>query len=260
VAVKKSTEIPEAKIRQVLWMLKVGKTKKACCEHLGINYNTKKLQSILDEFAEQQEREANLKALAKAKVFTQDEKLQIAKDYVDGEAQSSIAKRFHISPQKVKSFLIELNVPIRGRGKNSVAKVEHIVQDLEVKFNKGDKVFIPKGSVFAIVDEVYDEEWVYKHRDPIRCRYVELHPLKDARLKFGDEYEGKEDIHYNVYWEYENEAPWKQFAIKNMINYVEEVLESTGREIYRLKVLGDNSRLITVNRHNIYPVMVSNGS
>ena len=41
-AVKK--EIPEAKIRQVIWMLKVGKTKKACCEHLGIAYNTKSMK------------------------------------------------------------------------------------------------------------------------------------------------------------------------------------------------------------------------
>ena len=29
-----STEIPEAKIRQAIWMLKVNKTKKAVCEHL----------------------------------------------------------------------------------------------------------------------------------------------------------------------------------------------------------------------------------
>ena len=49
-AVKK--EIPESKIRQVIWMLKAGKTKKACCEHLGIAYNTKRLDTIITEFKE----------------------------------------------------------------------------------------------------------------------------------------------------------------------------------------------------------------
>ena len=43
----KTPEITEAKIRQVLWMIKAGKTKKACCEHLGIAYNTKNLDTRL---------------------------------------------------------------------------------------------------------------------------------------------------------------------------------------------------------------------
>ena len=39
----KSTEIPEAKIRQAIWMIKSKKTKKSVCEHLSIAYNTKRL-------------------------------------------------------------------------------------------------------------------------------------------------------------------------------------------------------------------------
>jgi hypothetical protein len=58
---QKPTEISEAKIRQAIWMIKAKKTKKAVCEHLGIAYNTKRLDAIIQEFHDKQEREAELK-------------------------------------------------------------------------------------------------------------------------------------------------------------------------------------------------------
>ena len=57
----KPTDISEAKIRQAIWMIKAKKTKKAVCEHLGIAYNTKRLDAIIQEFHNKQEREAQLK-------------------------------------------------------------------------------------------------------------------------------------------------------------------------------------------------------
>ena len=45
----KSPTIPEAKIRQAIWMLKKGKSKKDCCLHLGISYNTKRLDTIIKD-------------------------------------------------------------------------------------------------------------------------------------------------------------------------------------------------------------------
>ena len=44
------TEIQESKIRQAIWMLKVNKTKKQVCEHLGIAYNTKRLDTLIQDF------------------------------------------------------------------------------------------------------------------------------------------------------------------------------------------------------------------
>ena len=43
----KAIGISEAKIRQAIWMLKAKKTKKQVCEHLGIAYNTKRLDNII---------------------------------------------------------------------------------------------------------------------------------------------------------------------------------------------------------------------
>ena len=70
----KATGISEAKIRQAIWMLKAKKTKKEVCEHLGIAYNTKRLDSIIEEFHNNIKREAELKKKARLKKFTIAEK------------------------------------------------------------------------------------------------------------------------------------------------------------------------------------------
>jgi len=256
---KKSTEISEAKIRQALWMLKKNKTKKVVCEHLGIAYNPKRLQTILDNFQVKIVREKELKRKARFKEFTNKEKEEIVKDYLEGGGITPIGALYYVSPQRIKKILIEMNVPLRGRGKKSAANVEHVVQDLDVRFKIGDKVFLPKTSQFAYVHEIFDEEWLEIYRHPIRRRYVELSPMKNAKKKYGESYEGKEDIHWNIYWEYENGSQWKEQAIKYRINQIESILEETGRETYRLYISGDNGHWVQQHRDNLYPV-VTNGN
>ena len=60
----------------------------------------------------------------------------MADDYLKGDGLSAIAQRNFISPQRVKKFLMELNVPLRSRGRKSSKKVEHVVQDLDIKILK----------------------------------------------------------------------------------------------------------------------------
>ena len=148
-AVKK--EIPESKIRQVIWMLKAGKTKKACCEHLGIAYNTKRLDTIITEFKEGLEREERLKKEIRSKPIDEATKKSIIGSYLKGESTSSIAESLYLTPQKIKQVLIEGNVPIRARSKRGEANVDHVIQDLDKKFVKGEKVFVAKNNSFAIV-------------------------------------------------------------------------------------------------------------
>ena len=154
----KLPSIPESKIRQAIWMLKKGKTKKVICEHMGISYSPKRLDSIIEDFHKRLERDKELKAKARFKKFSESEKKSMADDYLGGDGLTAIGQRNFISPQRVKKFLMELNVPLRGRGKKSEAKVDHIVQDLEVKFKVGDKVLIARNSQFAIVKEIFDED------------------------------------------------------------------------------------------------------
>jgi hypothetical protein len=249
-------EISEEKVRHVIWMLKRKKTKKECCEYLGISYSPKRLDTIIIEFRDKQERTKQLKANRAKTPFTDAEKRQIVKDYNEGESQSSIAKRLYSSPQKIKSILIEMNVPIRARSKHGEAKVEHITQDLDVQFNKKDKVFIPKQNSFGEIIQIYDEDWLEYYSQPERRRYVELHPMKDARKRFGEDFEGKEDVHWNIYWCYSNGEEWKEHAIKAKIKSVETTLETQGREDYLVWTTSDESHYMYSNREDLIPIKV----
>ena len=106
------------------------------------------LDAIIQDFHDKQTREAELKKKARRKIFSKAEKEGIAESYLSGETQSGIAKQFYVSPQRIKKILMEMNVPIRARGKNKAANVEHVVQDLEVKFKEGDKVFLAEQNSF----------------------------------------------------------------------------------------------------------------
>ena len=147
-----------------------------------------------------------------------------------------------------------MNIPIRARSKSGEAKVDHVVQDLDVIFKKEDRVFIPKINAFGKVKEVFDEDWIDYHRQPNRRRYVELHGLQEAKKKYGEEFEGREDVHWNIYWQYDNGTEWKESAIKYRIGQVESMIEETGREYYSIFVDGDYGHFRNEKRENLFPV------
>ena len=189
----KTIEIPEAKIRQAIWMLKTNKTKKSICEHLGVAYNTKRIDTIISEFRDKQARTKELNTKAQYKSLTLNEELSIISSYEEGEYMSAIAQKLYLSPQRIKKVLLTHGVPLRARKKRGAAKVDHIIQDLEMKFNIGDRVFVSNTSEFATIQDVFDEEWIQYHSETYRSRYVELSPLKEARKKFGEDFEGGGD-------------------------------------------------------------------
>jgi hypothetical protein len=245
-------EIPEAKIRQAIWMLKQKKTKKSVCEHLGIAYNTKRLDTIIQDFKDKEAREKRLKEKAKNTPLTEADKKSIIKDYLNGEAQSAIAKQFYISPQRVKKVLLENNVPIRSRKKNEPAKTEHIVQDLEIKFSTGEKVFFGELNSFATITEVFDEEYV-ERLSLGRQRYVETYKWT-PKSPHPDAVEG---IHYEIYWELEDGTRWLLNPFKAHISRVENLIIETGRETYNVWIEGDYAhRRSFVSRDKLFPVVM----
>ena len=252
----KANEITEAKIRQAIWMIKAKKTKKSICEHLGIAYNTKRLDAIIQDFHDKQAREAELKKKARRKIFSKAEKEGIAESYLSGETQSGIAKQFYVSPQRIKKILMEMNVPIRTRGKNKAANVEHVVQDLEVKFKEGDKVFLAEQNSFAQVREVYDEEWLERHENGYQ-KYVETYPFKPGRNGMAGKYsEPALGVHYEIYWMLEGEAlPTRKLnAFLHQREKVSKVIEETGRESYLIYKTDDQGGYRVVTRDKLFPV------
>lgn len=243
-----TTEISEAKIRNAIWYLKTGKTKKFVCDFLAIPYNTKKLDSLIDDFHKKQDREAELKKAAKTKIFSLAEKQAIAKQYLDGEAQATLAKQYFISPQRIKTILMEMNTPIRGRGKKSEAKVDHIVQNLEVKFKTGDKAFLAKHNCFVTIHKVYDEEYL-DYLETGRQRYVETYPFKPGKHS-----EPKEGIHYEIYWVLDDGTEFKLNAMRSVRTRIMNIIEETGREYYSVWREDDSNCFLHAMRDELYPV------
>lgn len=254
-ATKKNDEIPEAKIRNAIWYLKNGKTKKFVCEFLTIPYSTKKLDSIIETFHQKIERETALKKAAKTKIFSLKEKENIAKEYLAGEAQSVLAEKYYISPQRIKNMLIEVNTPLRGRGKHSEANVDHVVQDLETKFKIGDKVLLAKYNCFAIVHRVYDEDYL-EYLENGRQRYVETYPFKPNKNglsgnKFSEPVEG---IHYEIYWTLPDDTEFKMSAMIRQRDNIIKTIEETGREYYSVWRSDDDGCFYYAHRNELYPV------
>jgi len=251
-AKKKTTGIKEADVRIVKWMLKKGKTKKACCQYLNIAYNTKRLEKIIQDFEDKVEREAELKKKAKTKVFSDTEKSNIAKRYIEGEAISAIATSFYMSSPRIKKILIEKNVPLRGRKKRSEVDTDHVVQDLEIQISVGDKAQYIKTGEFVVIKQVYDENWVdyFSDADNFEEKFVRLCEPSNKYADYGD----VEDIHFNVYYEYKNGDTWKRLAIQEKLKAVSNNIVNNGLEQYQVAVQGDYYRRIYVNRDMLFPV------
>jgi hypothetical protein len=225
-------EIPEAKIRNAIWYIKTGKTKKFVCDFLGINYNTTRLNKIIEDFKAKEEREKQLKEKAKNAEITEATKKEIIKSYLNGEAQSA-------------------NVPLRARGKNAEAKTEHIVQDLDIKFKVGDRAFSGPENSFVSILKVFDEEYAESLRQG-RQRWIELLPWKEG----GRFNEPMLDIHYQIYWELEDGSSWKLESLKNHVKRVETLIEETGRETYEVWIESEFSfRKLFVPRAELFPVV-----
>jgi hypothetical protein len=244
-------EIPEAKVRNAIWYLKSGKTKKFVCEFLGIAYNTTRLNKIIEDFRAKEERVKELKEKAKTMEITPAMQRDIASSYINGEAQSAIASRYYISPQKVKKILIDMNVPLRARAKNAAAKTEHVVQDLDIKLTLNDRVFFGSENCFAVITKVYDEEYAEILRQG-RQRWVELVPWKEG----GPHNDPILDIHYQIYWELEDGTQWKLESLKSHLKRVEELIAETGRETYEVWLDTEHAfRKTFVPRAELFPVV-----
>ena len=221
----KAVEIKEDKIRHVIWMLKIGKTKKDCCTHLGINYNTKRLAKIVDDFKEKEERIKELKLKNRKKVFTEDEKTSICNSYLNGESQAGIARLRFVSPQRIKAILEERKIPIRSKSK-AASKMPQAVQDLSKEIKIGDKVFIERRNFFATVSEIYDKSYLEKLE---KGKLVRV-DLKSASNKERE----REGIHYTLNVVLDNKRQINLRSAQDTRSRILKTLEKKEKILYKV--------------------------
>jgi hypothetical protein len=169
-------EVQESKIRQAIWYLKEGYTKKKACEVLGIAYNVSRLDKIIKEFEERQIRLEQLKTKMKNSEISEEVKKSIAREYMEGKPKSKLAEEYYITTYRINKILIEMQVPLRGKGKKSETKVAHIKNDTTKKLAVGEEVFYaPQYPIWideegkkyfsheacrATIVKIYDEDFI----------------------------------------------------------------------------------------------------
>lgn len=88
-------------------------TKKEACSVLNISYNTTRLNKIIEEWQERQERTKRIKSEKKGKPPTDIEIQQILESYLEGETISNIASSIYRSASFVKQIIEKVGIPQR---------------------------------------------------------------------------------------------------------------------------------------------------
>jgi hypothetical protein len=91
-------------------------TKKDACAILGMSYNTTRLGTIIEEYKQKQTRISERKSQLRGKPATQEEKVYIISEYLNGETVDAISKMTYRSSRFIKDILEGNSVPIRVPG------------------------------------------------------------------------------------------------------------------------------------------------
>jgi hypothetical protein len=113
------TDVNIAKVIRLLEPTEEGKkpiTKKDACAILGMAYNTTRLGTIIEEYKQKQVRISQRKSQLRGKPATQEEKVFIISEYLNGETIDAISKMTYRSSKFIKDILESNAVPIRVPG------------------------------------------------------------------------------------------------------------------------------------------------
>lgn len=176
-ATKKRTGLEEEKmtdanIARVITLLEPTEegvkpiTKKLACELLGMAYNTKRLDQVIQEYRERKEKDRERRAAKRGKPATPDEVQYVIQDYLSGETVDSISKSLYRSTAFVKGILEKYHVPIRSQ-KHDYFKPELIPDGaVRERFKVGEVVYSARYDSTARIDAEIENSakhgWVYR--------------------------------------------------------------------------------------------------
>lgn len=159
VKAKEGENLTPANIKRVIELLEnpeTKTTKKQACEILNISYNTTRLDSIIANYKEEQERIAEHRAKNRGKPATDYEVSYCIENYLKGDPLIDIAKRLYRPIYFVKNILYTRGVPIRQPGANYTTGVELVPEEaMKDLFKVGDVVYSMRYHTLAKIKNVY---------------------------------------------------------------------------------------------------------
>jgi hypothetical protein len=162
------TDANIARVIRLLEPTEEGKkpiTKKDACAILGMSYNTTRLGTIIEEYKQKQIRTAQRKSQLRGKPATQEEKVYIISEYLNGETVDAISKMTYRSSKFIKDVLEGNSVPIRVPGSsyfNPEMIPDGAVRD---RFKVGEVVYSSRYDSIARIDaEQKTEKYGFVYR------------------------------------------------------------------------------------------------
>ena len=157
----KKPEISEATYELVIETRDAGNvTKKRLCEMLGIAYNTKRLDTLLEDFeAEKEHRKAMMKKM-RTKSISEQDVAGFVEDYLTGESLVEIAKRSYRSPALIRRRLEMAGVWGLRFQETPNPLDPHLVPDecMSETFEVGQKVWVPGYRCLGEVKNIYTNQ------------------------------------------------------------------------------------------------------
>lgn len=149
------TDANIARVIRLLEPTEEGKkpiTKKDACAILGMSYNTTRLGTIIEDYKQKQVRTAQRKSQLRGKPATQEEKVYIISEYLNGETIDAISKMTYRSSKFIKDVLEGNSVPIRVPG-SSYFNPELIPDGaIRDRFSVGEVVYSSRYDSIARID------------------------------------------------------------------------------------------------------------
>lgn len=105
-----------ANIPAVIKILEEGATKKAACDLLGIAYNTKRLQDIIDKYISDKEYDAARRKAKRGTAIEGDELVNIIESYLIYNASiDTLSKKYHRPTAAIKSVLYRSGAMLKAQ-------------------------------------------------------------------------------------------------------------------------------------------------
>lgn len=140
-------------------------TKKDACQILGMNYNTTRLDAVLKQFKERQERDRSRRQALRGKPATQDEISYVIREYVQGATIESISRSTYRGTEFIKRILEDHHIPRRNSSPDYFKP--QLIPDgaMRDKFNVGEMVYSARyDSTAKIIAEQPDAQWGWVYR------------------------------------------------------------------------------------------------
>lgn len=159
--------LDEAHFERVIAGLAADKpiTKKDACAILGIAYNTTRLNSLIEKYTEQKNRDTERRKALRGKPATQEEITYMIQEYLEGATIDAISKATYRGPAFINGILERYDVPIRANSQDYFRP--ELIPDgaTRTRFSVGEVVYSARYDSIARVDlEQADPRygWIYR--------------------------------------------------------------------------------------------------